>query len=380
MFVFRSTIDIPANAPLAGYADRVSGRSSAAAQLELHGVGVTGPQPWELCSVDALYPGVLASPQPGSAVQRVMAASHTHFAPMLDPAQPELGQFDPALAALFQNGLLTARRETVEVDNCTLYAADVALPVYRRFDDPPTVLNRLLSRHGGFFPNEHQVIDRAVRIFVLGQGSRAMFALVHHACHPVTRAAYGEVSADYVAALREAVQHRFGVSVCLFLLGCAADIRPNIAGKRIDWMPRSRLNWRFRYPPSAADTEAVDGQYRVAVQNARAIGTFQVDGAPFRMRTRSVQIEGWGAVAVPRLTVMDRFEFFFLPFEVSHRYHLDALAADRSGRKLLVSCAGDVKGYLPHPSQLLFGGYEVDASRRPTRLTRRVHMNLENLW
>ena len=85
-------------------------------------------------------------------------------------------------------------------------------------------------------------------------------------------------------------------------------------------------------------------------------------------------------MAVPRLTVMDRLEFFFLPFAVSHRYHLDAQAADRSRTKLLDSRAGDVKGYLPHPSQLRFGGYEVDASRRPTRLSRRVHMNLESLW
>ena len=97
------------------------------------------------------------------------------------------------------------------------------------------------------------------------------------------------------------------------------------------------------------------------------------------MQTRSVQIEGWGAVAVPRLTVMDRFEFYFLPFEVSHRYHLDAQAADHSGRKLLDCRAGGVKAYLPHPSQLRFGAYEVDASRRPTRLTRREYMNLENL-
>ena len=76
---------------------------------------------------------------------------------------------------------------------------------------------------------------------------------------------------------------------------------------------------------------------------------------------------------------MDRIEFFFRPFEVSHRYHLDAQGADRSGTKLLDSRAADVKGYLQHPSQIRFGGYEVDASRRPNRRTRREHMNLENL-
>ena len=64
----------------------------------------------------------------------------------------------------------------------------------------------------------------------------------------------------------------------------------------------------------------------------------------------------------------DNLSFHFLPFEVSHLFHLK----DTNSTNYIVGCAGDTFGYLMHPSQLAFGGYEVDGSRSTMGLKKRI--------
>lgn len=379
MYIFSSKVEIPAGCPLGGYGDRISSTSTRTAELEVHGFG-DGESEWEICSVDSLYAGVLATRGLVSGLKRVIAASHTHFAPMLDEAKPDLGLFSQDSAQSFMVGIEKGPRRFVSPDTCTTFSGDVGIPVYRRFDFPDNRLNRHLTRFAGFYPNEEQPIDRSVKIFIFSRDTVPEFAIVYHACHPVTRADAQEVSADYVHALRDAVLERFGLTTCLFFLGCAGDIRPNLAKRRSKWLPKNRLNWRFKYPPTSQDEAYIDDQYRNAVLGAKQVDSFSITPVAFQLANKKVNVKGLGLIDVPQLQVEDRLMFSFLPFEVSHRYHLETLEAPGFPRQFIVSCSGDTLGYLPHPSQIMSGGYEVDGSRECMGLGERVEFNVGNLW
>jgi hypothetical protein len=93
MKIFSRQIFIESGQPLGGYAgNRLSYLESN--NLELNGISFkdfnTG-RGVELCSIDALYAGDLNFYTREGVSQQIFAASHTHFAPMLDSAKPLLG-------------------------------------------------------------------------------------------------------------------------------------------------------------------------------------------------------------------------------------------------------------------------------------------------
>jgi len=380
MYTYSAPIELPGGVPLGGYGQRRLA-ATASQSLMVNGIGLEAPvrgDPFELCALDALYAGDLCRAAPRAGCRRIFAASHTHSAPMLDSNKPAIGAVDDRAVSAFASAIVGAPRTQIAPEHCAVYRADVALPVYRRFDRPDSALNRALTRHAGLYPNETVAIDRGLYLFVFSAAGRTQFTIAYHACHPVTRSDVGEVSPDYVQALRQAVAERFATPYCLFLQGCAGDVRPNFARKRIDGLPRSRLNWRFAYPPSGAQQLAADKDYERAVRGAGFQRSFDAAPGAFVCRRLTITIDGAGDVEVTELRIADAVVFRFVPFELSHHYHLQARELD--DRVFLVSCADDVHGYLPHPSQLDFGGYEVDGSRRCMGLARRVTGRDPRLW
>ena len=91
------------------------------------------------------------------------------------------------------------------------------------------------------------------------------------------------------------------------------------------------------------------------------------------MRLKSI-----GDVEMSRLILADQIRFEFVPFEVSHLFHLDAQA--KNSGYFIVSCANHTLGYLPHPRQLRAGGYEVDGSRGVMGLDQRVEFEGDSPW
>jgi hypothetical protein len=373
--VFSSKIVVPAGATLAGFADRVDTRTTTDGVLEVHGLGFEGVGSkalWELCSIDALYAGTLAANSETDTCTRVFAASHTHYAPMLDPSKPMLGVYSERAAIAFAESIRTATRTSVHPDRCVLLKSDVPVPIYRRFDFPRTVLNRVLTRFAGFYPNGDHPVDRGLYLLAFMRGDAAVAVIAYHACHPTTRHGWHAVSADYIDAIRQGVRQRFGISHCVFLLGCSGDLRPNLTTKRVKWLPRNRLNWRFKSQPSSADQDAIDTVYRQAVFDATPIDDFPWADSDVTATVRRIEINGLGPVDEPQLRFGSHICFSFVPLEVSHQFHLDVLKRGGHPRDLIVSCAGNTRGYLPHPHQIRYQGYEVDGSRPYMGLRQRV--------
>lgn len=380
MDVFTQSIHVEAGQPLGGYAvERLS--RSASDELELNGLCFDDPATGlriELCTLDALYAGDLFDTEIDSISRRIFAASHTHFAPMLDSGKPQLGAVSAQALNAWRSALREAQRCKVSPSQCTIWRAEVTLPIYRRFDVPDSLVNRWLTRRAGMFPNSLQSLDRNVYFFELGDTGRTDAVIVLHACHPVSRADRNHTSSDYVGALRNAVRARFGNVPCLFLLGCSGDVRPNFARKRISLLPRGRLNLRFEWPTQSESELLADMAYAEAVAEARLWRTIGLPAGSLRFESMLLSLKHQPAQSIPCLCFSDQLRFEFVPFEVSHLFHLEAQKKD--SMRFIVSCADRTLGYLPHPSQLAAGGYEVDGSRHCMGLKERALLSSGSLW
>jgi hypothetical protein len=227
------------------------------------------------------------------------------------------------------------------------------------------------------YPNEKLIIDRGLYLFEFSLKNKTQFVIVYHACHPVSRKDPNLLSSDYVGQIRKAVRERFKVETCLFLLGCAGDIRPNFSKKRISWLPRSRLNVRFEYGSRANELE-VDRSYQESVHRAKQVESIQLINNSVRVDKISLSFLAQGNVDIPRLTIGKRLSFEFIPFEVSHLFHMEA--QQKNKMRFIVSCSNDTLGYLPHHTQIISGGYEVDGSRKYMGLRERVELTNSCLW
>jgi hypothetical protein len=341
--------------------------------LEVNGISfkVDGGRDYRLCSLDALYAGALVRRFESDPVSHVFAASHTHYAPMLDENKPHIGGFSNSACQAFADALIHSRSNSIRPTHYRLYRSEVDVPVYRRFDYPDNFINRLLSKNFGFFPNESLEIDRSIYIFVFFDDHRALFSVVYHACHPVTLGVSCELSADYVAVIRRAVRERFSLSPVLFFQGCAGDVRPNVAKKRIKSLPKFRLNWRFNWQPSSQVLAEVEKDYSSAVLSAVPGQIIPISGS-FSLSSRKIALHGMDDVEVFHWVIPGGVEFIFCPFEISHLYHLDAMKSGSS--RFIVSCSNNTLGYLSHPTQHKAGGYEVNQSLSYMGLSQRIEI------
>ena len=357
-----SAVALPVGVELGGYgAVRPSREASDA--LEINGLRFScadNGKRVSLVSLDTLYPGDLVERFRDDDETYLFAASHTHTAPMLDSAKAGIGAVDPRALDAHVDVISGTQWREREVDAVTLFSTTVDVPIYRRRDNPNHALNRALTAHCGMYPNSREAIDRSLHLLALMEGDEAVCVLIWHSCHPTSRSDLKQVSADYVAAIRRGVRARFGPATpCLFLQGCAGDIRPDSRSKRIKWLPNSDLNTCFLNPTSPQEQDRIDDQYFHAVLAAteierKPLDTLRCDSRPYRLTNGRVG-------EIPSMVVGESYWLDFLPFEVSHRYWLEARNA--SPRRFIVSCSGEVQGYLPHPTQMRAGGYEVDGSR-----------------
>lgn len=381
MQAFSQHIHIERGEPLAGYAgERLS--IAASDELELNGLlfsDVSTGRTVELCTLDALYAGDLVDDVPAHGAVRIFAASHTHYAPMLDAHKPMLGAVSLQALEAWRVALRDAARCNIDPTLCTIWRAEVQVPIYRRFDMPDNGFNRWLAGRAGMFPNAYQLIDRNLYLFELGARGRTDAVIAMHACHPVSRADTRRTSPDYIGALRRGVRERFGDVPCLFLLGCSGDIRPNFAHKRVAWLPRSRFNWRFEWPVRPDSELRADQAYIEAVSNATAWKRIDMPtGLTWRLTYKAIHLVHQPVLQIPCLQLGEHLRFEFVPFEVSHLFHLEA--QNKDPMRFIVSCADRTLGYMPHPSQIAAGGYEVDGSLECMGLDHRVLLQQGYLW
>ena len=334
---------------------------------------------YQISSIDALYPGGLSKINLPKNKYRILCASHTHYAPMIDDKKPKLGQMSFESLEVYKKALDLIDAKEIEIDGFSIYKSEVKVPIYRRFDFPDNLFNQILSYSGTMYPNDKLDIDRGLYIFVFFKGGIPKFSIVYHACHPVSRTNSLKISSDYVGSIRKAIRKRFNIETCVFFLGCAGDIRPNISKKRISWLPKNKLNWRFDYSSKPHVELEIDNLYQESVYDAKIIYTEKLpDINLFKFEKNYLKTIKQGNFDIPILKIGNMLSFEFLPFEVSHLFHLEIIK--KNSFRFIVSCCNNTVGYLPHPKQIKSGGYEVDGSRRLMNLNDRVELLDGKLW
>ena len=348
------------NYPLGGYGiNKFSKNSSGTIETNMLSFTDSAGEIFTIVSVDALYAGDLVKFI--NVDNCVICASHTHYSPMIDSKKPKLGKMSSKALRKWQNSILGVDLSSFEIDECDYYTTETNVHTYRRFDRPRNWLNKLLSRRLEFHPNAYQKIDKKIYIWIFKSNKKNKFAFVYHAGHPVSRRNEDEISADYVGVIRNTLRQKFDIKTVIFFQGCSGDVRPNITTKRNKFLPKLWLNKKFKLHPSVEEENLINNNYKKAINQTVLIDSFACDLSNFSVSEKKMTLKENNLISYKLLSIAGKFEFQFIPFEMSHFFQLET--NKKFLGRFLVSCCNDTIGYLPHPSQLIFSGYEVDTSR-----------------
>ena len=361
---------LPLNLPVAGYGIGYRGNADYN-NLEMNGLSWSDEyENITIASVDSLYAGDLWH---ALDCKIDFLASHTHFSPMLDSKKPQLGEFSGIAVESWKNAYKNRNYSSYDIDSICFFSAKVNIPIYRRFDNKGNILGLFTNRYIGMFPNFREPIDNSINVFLFCKQNRPKFCLVWHCCHPVSRKSRNIYSADYIAIIRQSIKKRFGKMPVIFANGPSGDIRPCLLKKRFHNFPDWNLNRKFT-EPNYLDELSVDRAYEEAIDRLKLRGKF-FNIEP-KIKKSSLKVIGYGEIEVKTIFFCEQIGFCLLPFEVSHRYNN---IAQKKG-VFIASCSNNVLGYLPHETQLKYGGYEVDKSRESMGLTKRIFVRNDDLY
>ena len=324
----------------------------------------------------------------------MIVASHTHNAPALDDTKPMLGECSPdyvtfvaeriagCLVTLFKN-------KAVPITPFSHGQAPAAGAVYRRrwilgFD----FLKLRFSRRTVMAPNSTQNIANNLTMVILADDDENKRAVLWSwPCHAVSEPNAEAISADFPGAVRSHIRAHLGdPSLAVFYFpGLSGDIRPaslrHLSIHKIGaWIG---LGSRFS-KPTRKIAEALQANLFSALDRAYAESyTYDRNSEViFTRRRRSLSL-GDIRTEAGELTPITCDEWHIGPLKIK------AVSAELAGdyvryedcgnpTTFLTGCAGQVFGYIPTDSQLLFGGYEVDGFASSFSIPGSFHGHIES--
>jgi len=370
---------------LAGYLNRREPSEGVASALEgnLLLTAVDGA-PLLMIALDTLFgsealcEGIvrrLAASLPGLSPERVqLIASHTHYAPSLDPSKPCLGIVDEEYFAFCIERIATAietvlPRPATEVQTCRRGQATCLANVYRRLETWVRERRSLrFRREYATAPDTRVAVDHQLRIArLVGEDDETLCVLWSWPCHAVSRGETRTISADFPGAVRDVLRERYGEGLpVLYFPGFCGDLRP--------FSHRARRSMRdLLAMPFARGFEVPDAASHAALCRTVANAALRADadtegwitdaGPPVETSIAGVEkpltrlLDGYAGSAGLRCTHLSLppLRFALLGAEVCSGY-ADAVA----DIDFPSGYANAVFGYLPTSSQVVEGGYEVD--------------------
>lgn len=321
-------------------------------RLSLNGIKVGK---YRITCVPALYASELFATELKNGHKHIFAASHTHQLFMFDRNKPRVGDFDQVNFDKVIKGLSHCRNLELNYDSVEIRATKSPFTIYRRNDYPPSFIKTFICRKLGMFPNRSYKVDNKIYFFVFKNQNTPVLCIIYHALHPTTRSTF-HASEDYVYPLRKGVAKCIGDVPILFFQGASGDIRCNSIKKIFPKLPSSKFNQRFEIPSSNSYQLDLDKFYFSAFEISYLLNCYKCTFNPFVDISPALFNETSYNEYI--LNIHEKLKFIFMPFEVAHEYHQLNI---RRGL-FIVGCSNDVYGYLPYPTQIKFGGYEVVGS------------------
>lgn len=308
----------------------------------------------------------------------LFVASHTHFAPSVDPSKPLLGRAAPTY-----------------ID----FVADRAVELVRRLAATPAAPGRLIHRTGAAqhainrrrlgwglsrygvprrvalrAPDPAGPRDETVHVLELVDAAGRPVALAwSYACHPVSFPEPTRVSADFPGVARRALRAAYGDGLpVLFLQGCAGDIRPRELGRprsvkrRFAELVVGKLFTPFTVPEYAAWSQSLAAR---VVDVARAPGAAHELGPTAAIERVNLADLMTGAptgrtVSFQRVRLSPAVSIAAVSAEPVAEYGLAVRALGR-GAVIPAGYSDSVFGYLPSARMLGQHGYEDEGFLEP---------------
>lgn len=403
--------------PLAGFTDRLEPSTAVADPLEMNGLLLRTPQDTiAILTADLLFVTadmkrrIAERLRPELALDDasfLLTASHTHFAPSVDPSKPRLGPADPAYVdlAIARGADLLSRLAGTRSDQGAArveYRSGLAAHAinrrrmgWRLSPRAPHLPRRAALRA----PNAKGPCDETVHVVTLvGSSGRPAAVLWSYACHPVSFAEPRQVSADFPGVVRRALRAAFGKDLpVLFLQGCAGDIRPRELGRprslrrRLAELVVGKLFTSFTPPEYAAWSGSLAAR---VVDVARASGrAFPLPAGPagpagFRTAQASIALSdliddvapGNRSMTLQRIELVPGLAIAAMSAEPAVEYGLALRAAEPAGQ-IAIPCgySDTVFGYLPTARMLGQHGYEDEGFMEAFGLAGRFRPDVEQV-
>jgi len=395
---FKINISPASSVPLAGYANRTKKSSGSAAPLEANGLLIKSGDEIDLIiiSLDALFPSealkrltiqILSKKYQISlqVIQLAFVASHSHYAPSLDPKKPQLGEVDEDhlhfVASLIATKIHAHINHKANTYQQAKYASAICNKnIYRRKPNAPCAF--ILSKRFPFvqkiksLPNKSHEIQQELQLLKLYNASGDVFCVLWSwPCHAVSSPDHYRISPDFPGFVRTSLREIFNnndLSI-LYFPGFCGDIRPNFTTKKMSLFQRLRMPLFFgeRFAKNTQNNfnqlclslkEAIikSEEQSVAVN----INNFKnSSSAPISISKLIENFEG-DYKSIPTL----KFElgdicFLFIGAEVCNDYY-KLLKVDNK-INFFSGYFDECFGYLPSDTQIPKGGYEVEGFMQP---------------
>lgn len=363
---------------LAGYAGSPRHSTGEAEALEANVLVLREHKgPLLLVTVDTLYGGALGNRIAGglrcSPEQVVMAGSHTHFAPGVDPELESLGGAEEKFIAWAAARIVDA---VLHADESTLASigygecATRGLFVNRRL---PLLGRSLARRLGGpirVAPNPAGEADETIRTVMIRSDEQIEAVIWGASCHPVCAPNAELLSSNFPGVVRERIRADFGRAdlPVLFLQGFSGDVRP------ASYTTRPRWSWRGIAVYVANHGRVFSSQSRreftvwcdqLAMAAGRGIAEAERSKKRWdEVRCRRVEDhpQGWER-PVTMTEVMLGSDVHIVAVNAEVMSSRMRSVAFMGKHVMPVGCTGEVIGYWPTNRMLDEGGYEGCDSR-----------------
>lgn len=375
------TVDITPLAPIPLGATRDPGRPFIAIDTPLEAnvfIARCGDREITFVSVDLLFPGehlrrnLLASIPWRDGQKLVLAATHTHFAPMVQEGMPNLGSVDSEYLKLVSD----------RIAELILRLRQELRPATIRYRDGMAdhSMNRRLMRWRinkrgriehceGFAPNPAGPRDESMRMVeILADGS--MIGLIwNYACHPTAYPNQFHVSAEFPGVVRSRLRGEVGPVPVLYFQGFSGDVRPRLLAPLKT--PREFILRVLQGPlfgkPSLAEWEAWASSLAdevLKMYRAKAVTT-NVEGIRFASVAIPVADIAPGHSSNDQFEVqyaelMNGFRFVGWNAEMVHGYRKMMTRILGEERLLTAGCLDQTLAYIPSEEMLSGRGYEVE--------------------
>lgn len=362
-------------------ADAVSVSSPSSEPLEANLLALWpdgDDEPILLVTLDLLYAGIeirhavelAASPLPHHRV--VVAASHTHRAPMTDTGKPRLGVADASYldwltTILADHVKLVLDEKGASASTLRIGTTQASHSINRRQLARWAVEGRRLRRNVLLAaPNRHGSVDETVVLAeIQDENSRPVAMFWNYACHPVAHPDALRYSSHYAHHVREALRAASTNQALpvLFFQGFSGDTRPRGSVRTTGWK-----NWIRRLVSGPRFHNMTPARYSMWVSSlAKKVASIELETSDVAstivthrlLRAGNEFAEGQSrTVSFQMIRFSDEFCMVGMSGEVMSEYAAFARQLMGAQYTMCVGCLDDVLGYIPTARMLREGGYE----------------------